>query len=344
MIVVIPAYQPDEKLRKLVLEIKEQTDYTVIVVNDGSRASCMPLFAELESHAIVLHQNPNRGKGAAMKTAFAYVREHFPETEGIITADADGQHLPKDIIRVSEAWQQNPDALVTGSRRFAGEVPWRSRTGNAITRFVFSLSTGVKVYDTQTGLRAFSAKLAPVMIGLKGDRYEYEINQLLHCTRHNIPIQEVEIATVYIAGNESSHYRAFLDSARIYKVIGLFLSSSVICFLFELGLTLLLKYVTAGYAFPEFVQVALYTAIPRILSATLNYLFNRKLVFKVGNSTSFSRYFLVAFPMYWVYYGLMYAGRLWLPCLPTSLAVVLAQLLCYPVNFLLQRKFVFKEK
>ncbi|MCL2695978.1 MAG: glycosyltransferase, partial [Clostridiales bacterium] len=88
MIVVIPAYQPDEKLEKLVREIKAQTDYSVIVVNDGSAEDCLPLFAALEDCATVLHQYPNKGKGAAMKAAFAYAAEHFPEDEGIVTADA----------------------------------------------------------------------------------------------------------------------------------------------------------------------------------------------------------------------------------------------------------------
>ena len=69
-----------------------------------------------------------------MKTAFAYIQEHMPEEKGLITIDADGQHLVKDVIRVAEALQTHPDALVTGSRRFTGKVPFRSRAGNTITR------------------------------------------------------------------------------------------------------------------------------------------------------------------------------------------------------------------
>jgi len=345
MIVVIPAYQPDEKLKKLVRELKEQTDYTVIVVDDGSSKACTPLFDALESSAIVLRQHPNKGKGAAMKMAFAYAAEHFPSDEGIVTADADGQHLIADIVRVSEEWKAFPETLVTGGRRFTGNVPWRSRAGNAITRFVFSVSTGVKVYDTQTGLRAFAVNRVPAMLKLKGNRYEYEINQLLYCTRHRIPIREVGIETVYIQDNASSHYRALIDSARIYKVIGLFVSSSVICFFFEYALTLTLSHVIGSRSqLAPAMILFLSTILPRVLSAALNYLLNLKVVFKSHNKTSFPRYALVALVVYGVYYVLMHGLTISLLPVPKFIAIVLAQLMCYPLNFYLQRRFVFAER
>lgn len=62
------------------------------------------------------------------------------------------------------------------------------------------------VYDTQTGLRAFSVSRIPMMLEMQGERYEYEINVLLYATRRKIPIQEVEIATVYLDGNQTSHF------------------------------------------------------------------------------------------------------------------------------------------
>ena len=169
MVAVIPAYQPDEKLWGVVDSLLEKTGYAVLIVDDGSRASCQPLFEELNRlpRVTVLHHEVNRGKGAAMKTAFAYIQEHMPEEKGLITIDADGQHLVKDVIRVAEALHTHPDALVTGSRRFTGKVPFRSRAGNTITRGVFAASTGVRVYDTQTGLRAFSTDYIPQMLTIQ---------------------------------------------------------------------------------------------------------------------------------------------------------------------------------
>ena len=233
MMIVIPAYQPDEKLTGVVDTLIEKTNFPIVIVDDGSREDCQPLFAALsqKDHVTVLHHEVNRGKGAALKTAFQYVYENCPEEEGVITVDADGQHLPDDVLRVADAFANHHDALVTGSRRFTGKVPFKSRAGNAITRFVFAISTGVKVYDTQTGLRAFSRENIPRMLSLKGDRYEYEISQLLFCCREMIPIVEVPIETVYIEDNASSHFRALRDGWRIYKMILMFVSSSLLSFL-----------------------------------------------------------------------------------------------------------------
>ena len=160
--------------------------------------------------------------------------------------DADGQHLPADIDAVCRAWRQNPEALVLGSRRFTGKVPLRSRFGNAITRFIFRVATGVAVYDTQTGLRAFSVSRIPMMLEMQGERYEYEINVLLYATRRKIPIQEVEIATVYLDGNQTSHFNPLRDAWRIYKMILLFAASSLVAAGVDYGLVLLFSYLVAA--------------------------------------------------------------------------------------------------
>ena len=133
-----------------------------------------------------------------------------------------------------------------GSRRFTGNVPWRSLTGNAITRAVFRVSTGVSVYDTQTGLRAFAVSRIPMMLEMRGERYEYEINVLLYATRQHVPIREVTIETVYIEDNASSHFHPLRDSWRIYKMILLFAASSMTSALVDYVLVLALSALFAG--------------------------------------------------------------------------------------------------
>ena len=170
MIALIPAYEPDEKLLPLVDALLSRA-YTVVVVDDGSSPAAQPIFAPLPAAAILLRHPENRGKGRAIKTACEYIAAHFPPQEGVVTVDADGQHLPADIDGVCRAWRQNPEALVLGSRRFTGKVPLRSRFGNGVTRFIFRVATGVAVYDTQTGLRALSAPLAKRFLTTKGERF-----------------------------------------------------------------------------------------------------------------------------------------------------------------------------
>ncbi|MDO4543301.1 MAG: bifunctional glycosyltransferase family 2/GtrA family protein [Clostridia bacterium] len=345
MLVVIPAYKPDEKLKRVVVELKEKTDYPIIIVDDGSSPSCQPLFDELEQYATVLHHEVNRGKGRAMKTAFSYIYENFPHDEGLVTVDADGQHLTPDIIAVAEMWKNNRDSLITGSRRFTGKVPFKSRAGNAITRTVFAIATGKKVYDTQTGLRAFSVSLIPTMVELKGERYEYEITQLLHCTRYKIPIIEVPIDTVYIKDNESSHFHAFRDSWRIYKIILMFISSSLLSFCLELILASIINIFALQIAsLDPVMRVFISTGIPRVISSLFNYMFNRKLVFESNDRASILRFAIVAVFIYGLHYALTLLfdnlfgeNFLWL-------CMICAQLISYPITFILQRTFVYKYR
>ena len=342
MMIVIPAYQPDEKLTGVVDALIEKTNFPIVIVDDGSRDDCQPLFADLDrrEQVTVLHHEVNRGKGAAMKTAFQYIYDHCPDAEGVITVDADGQHLPDDVLRVAEAFHSHRDALVTGSRRFTGNVPFKSRAGNAITRFVFAISTGVKVYDTQTGLRAFSRDNIPRMLALKGDRYEYETSQLLYCCREMIPIVEVPIETVYIEDNASSHFRALRDGWRIYKMILMFVSSSFLSFLFEYVLFLLLTWLTKSWS----ISLLFATAVSRVLSSILNYSLNKRLVFESDNKTSFLRYVVLAVFIFGVHFGLLYLFTT-ICGIPKWIAYIIVQLIVYPMSFVLQRKFVFvKDK
>ena len=334
MIVVIPAYEPDEKLLRVVAELKRDTDYAIVVVNDGSSEAAEPVFAALPEGVTLLRHAQNRGKGRALKTAYEYIAAHFPQSEGIVTVDADGQHLPADVGRVSEDWEAHPETLVLGSRRFTGTVPWRSRAGNAITRVVFRLSTGVSVYDTQTGLRAFAVSRIPMMLEMRGERYEYEINVLLYATRQHMPIREVTIETVYIADNASSHFHPMRDSWRIYKMILLFAASSLLAAAVDYVLVLSLSALFAKQA-----QGLLWSVVlARVISSFLDYMLNRKLVFEDCSRRSVFRYYLVAAGIMAANYGLL---SLISRVMPLALAKLLVELALYPLSFYLQRRFVF---
>ena len=216
-IAVIPAYKPDSKLPGVVSSLKLY-GYRVVVVNDGSGREYEPLFEKTGADKIIAHAE-NLGKGSAIKTGLNYVRDNFAEPYVVVTVDADGQHETGNILTVTRTALENPGTLVIGSRRLGKDAPFRSKSGNFITRKVLHALTPVTVYDTQSGLRAFDSSLTELMRGIEGERYEYEMQALIELTKRNVPIKEVRINALYIGKNTTSHFRTWYDAQRIYRVI-----------------------------------------------------------------------------------------------------------------------------
>lgn len=217
-IVLIPAYQPDEKLITTLKALSEK-EFGLVVVDDGSGQDYDRIFIEAGKYARVIRYSKNRGKGGALKQGIRCVRKCFPQCRYLITADADGQHAPTDIERLSKKLSEEKSLFMIGSRQFVGEVPLRSRFGNSITRRVYSLVSGVRVQDTQTGLRGFDASIFDWLLSIPGDRYEYEMNVLMAAARDQITIDEMPIETIYENDNSSSHFDPIKDSVKIYKEI-----------------------------------------------------------------------------------------------------------------------------
>ncbi len=133
--------------------------------------------------------------------------------------DLDGQHTIKDAKKLIEYTENNKKVLTIGKRLRDKKIPLRSKVGNAITKLVYFLTTGVKVYDTQSGLRCFTNELVDFMINIEGNRFEYEMNVLIFCAKNNIKMKEIIIETIYIDNNIGSHFNKFKDSYLIYKNI-----------------------------------------------------------------------------------------------------------------------------
>jgi len=220
---VIPALHPDEQLLALVEEMRAiSPDMQIVIVDDGSGPAYGQIFDQLKfMYDCILCRHPeNYGKGAAIKTGIGHMSRRYPSCTGYITADADGQHRPGDILKVAKALQQHPDSLILGTRDFCREqVPFKSRWGNRITSGVFRLITGMNCPDTQTGLRGIPAQHVELALEAPGERFEYEINFLMAAAQNCVPILAVPISTVYLEGNRSSHFRPVRDSARIYGSI-----------------------------------------------------------------------------------------------------------------------------
>lgn len=223
-VILIPAYKPDNKLIETLEKLSEE-DYALLVVDDGSGDAYDEIFIQAARYSRVIRYAVNRGKGGAMKQGMRCIKKCFPDAQYFITADADGQHKPEDIKKVSAYLLEN-GGFVIGCREFVGDVPFRSRFGNTITRGVYRMVSGVRVKDTQTGLRGFECSMIDWLLAVPGTRYEYEMNVLMSAARDGITIGEVGIQTIYENNNESSHFRPLQDSVKIYKEIFKFALSS----------------------------------------------------------------------------------------------------------------------
>ena len=292
--VVIPSLNPDEKLAHTVDDLIALGFTDIVLVNDGSKKECEPFFPEDRPECTLLTHEINRGKGAAMKTAFRYIMERGRATPGVITVDGDGQHKAEDVFACAEAMCR-ADAVILGVRDFdRPDVPRRSRLGNKITSLVFRLFCGLKISDTQTGLRAIPMRFLPQIAAVSGDRYEYETNMLLQMKSLSIPYEEVRIETVYIEENQTSHFRPVRDSFRIYGLILKFVSSSLISSVIDLGaffvFSLFLPALLGVYA------DAVSTVAARLISSLVNYTLNRKRVFQstAAAASSLPRYYALA--------------------------------------------------
>ncbi|MFF8186189.1 glycosyltransferase [Microbacterium sp. NPDC016588] len=277
MFVLIPAFEPGPALPALVADLRRaDPDLDVLVVDDGSGPGFAEVFAGArEAGARVVTHEANRGKGAALKTGLADIAVHSPDAD-VVTADADGQHTPSDVLRVADALREDAgrgrSALVLGVRDFGGDVPLRSRVGNAVARSLFRVATGRRVTDTQTGLRGIPADRIPWALGIPGEGFEYEQRVLLRLAPDGVAVREVPIATVYLARNASSHFRPVRDSLRVLMPVLLFASSSLAAFVVDTIALFVLDLVT-GWLVPSIIAA-------RILSATVNFVVNRRVVFR----------------------------------------------------------------
>lgn len=347
--VLIPSLEPDDRLVPYLQALIEKGFEDILVIDDGSGESYQEVFSQIDRLAgcKVLHHPQNKGKGCALKTGYQYLLNRG-DCQGVVTADSDGQHTVEDVWNIATLIAKGEKGLILGARDFSMDhVPWKSFYGNRITTGVFWLLYGVKLPDTQTGLRAFAPEHLPFMEKVKGERFEYEMNVLIDCTREKISMVSVPIETVYEGGNEGSHFRAFRDAARIYKVIlgnfFLFAGSSVISFLIDQGGFNLFRFLLPkAFSLSAEVLITLSTLLSRVISAVFNYTVNKKIVFKEEKQKSKNglRYIILAV-------GVAAASAVGVIALswvkvPVWLGKIMVDILLYFVSYRIQREWVFK--
>ena len=352
--VVLPSLDPDEKLTAVIDGLLEHGFSDIILVNDGSKPENLHFFTDAAAahpQIHLLHHEVNRGKGAALKTAFRWFLENRPDALGVVTVDGDNQHHPADTRACTEAMLAS-NHVILGCRDFTlPDVPSRSRFGNHTTSLVFKIFCGMTISDTQTGLRAIPIKYLPTLNEVYGDRFEYETNMLLAFKNFGIPFDEVKIRTVYIEENKSSHFRVISDSWRIYKLILAhffrYTVSSLVSAVVDTGCYALFGRLLRG-ALQGLALTAAAGILARVISSLLNFFLNKTLVFRSSATTgrSMLRYYLLALPQMAAQvlltqgmYSLLGISDRAVGIRTVIYAVVMAAL--YIVSFMIQQRWVF---
>jgi len=338
VIVVIPAFEPGPSLIDVVRDIRgTRPGLGVVVVDDGSGPGFAEIFAEVATlGATVLGYPDNRGKGYALKAGIAHIVRHHPDAD-VVCADSDGQHSAVDILRVADQVRAGGAAMVLGVRRFSGDVPLRSRFGNTMTRWLFTLAARRSVSDTQTGLRGYPAAMLGWLLAVDGDRYEYELNLLLQGSAAGLTIDTVDIATIYLDDNESSHFRPLADSVRIYARLLRFSLSSLAAFAIDTVALLVLFAVTGS--------LLLSVIGARTISSSVNFLTNRRLVFEPGRQRPVGRAAALYFGVVAVLLALNYLLLVTMQSIGVALpaAKVLTEITLFAISYVAQRQWVFRS-
>lgn len=313
---------------------------TIIVVNDGSTPGCASIFDVIGklSQCHLLTHAVNLGKGRAIKTGLNYLLAHVPAACGVVTCDADGQHLVEDIVKIAQALNSNPESLVLGVRGFDTNVPLRSKLGNVITRGIFYLLVGKFLTDTQTGLRGIPSRFIPLLIRLEGEGYEYEMNMLIATKTQGVSVVEKNINTVYIENNKSSHFNPLLDSMKIYFLLLRFSLSSLVASMLDIVLFSISYKLTSNILLSIF--IGRYTIGPFI-----NFFVNRNYVFhhKEQLRKTILKYYLFATIL-----GICTFLLIRVVTEQLSVTVIVAKILVesflFVISFTMQRDYIFANQ
>lgn len=318
-----------------------------IIVDDGSDVHHQDIFKKLNKSypkLVILHHPENRGKGAALKTAFTYVQEHSSGLDGVATMDSDGQHTVSALQSCLDKFSLNPRRLVIGVRHFTNNIPFRSQFGNLLTSGLVHLLTHQNISDTQTGLRIIPIDYTSTLINFPGDRFEFEFDMLLQAKKYDIQVVEQPIPTIYLDGNASSHFRVIRDSIAIYSRFLKFAASGLISFLIDISLFYLVLFFLRNHSLNS---ILIATMTSRILSSIANYAINHQVVFNHAGHQTLIKYALLFVAQMFAsgYFTDLVTDLLPVtsgPIMPT-IAKMIVDFILFMISYRIQSNFIFKE-
>jgi glycosyltransferase involved in cell wall biosynthesis len=328
-VILIPAYEPDKELIKLVDKLTE-SQFTIVVVDDGSGENYSDIFTAIKDKTHIVTLPHNCGKGAALKAGMKYIKENLPECEHFITCDADGQHRPEDVCRVRDMLHKGNNFVLTVRQR-KGKIPLRSRVGNDLSKIVYTLLTNRYLSDNQSGLRGFASSNLDWLIKVEKNNYDYEMNVLYYAAKMGLKISTLTIDAIYIENNASSHFNPIGDTIKIYKSLFKLAMGTLLAFLLAEILIIVADIFVSNKYIPIIVPSV--GAISLLLGIILNkYVFLKH----IHNREYFTT---IAYTIigYFVYTLLCILLGLIFPNIPLVLNFNLVYFLCMPLRYFLHQ-------
>lgn len=348
VVIMIPCLNPDDKFITHLSNLKNAGYSHIVVIDDGSSEEYRHFFetAENEYGCDLVRHNINLGQGRAYKSGFNfYMGKYASDTIGVIQCDCDGQHDIDDINRCSELLRQNPEKFILGERTFDDRsIPLRSRFGNICTSLVFRLFCGLDIRDTQTGLKGIPASFIPVLMETPGERFEYASSCLLETRKEGVEILRFPIKTIYLNGNETSHFNPLRDSIRIYSLILKYLMSSLSAFIIDIAAFSIFLAVFERVLPNRSIIFATYAA--KVISCTYTYFVNKNLVFsnQEGALLTTSIKFVTLCVLQSTCSGFLTEGFVNLTSWNPVVCKIIVDTLLFFVSFQIQNRWVFKNR
>ncbi len=209
-LVLIPAYNAERTLGDVLAEAKNVMD-DVVVVDDGSRDRTGDVARGAGAQVLVHPQN--RGKGAALKTGFKYACENG--YDGVITLDADGQHLAHEIPKfIAHREETGADLIIGGRAHLFGEMLARRRFANRLSAMCIAKASKTHITDSQSGYRFYSANLLR-NVKLHTDGFDMESEVIVRAGCGGFKVVTMPIELGFVNGVSTSHFKPLADTFKI---------------------------------------------------------------------------------------------------------------------------------
>lgn len=210
ILALIPAHNESGRIAPVIDAVKARLP--VLVVDDGSTDNTSDVA---RSHgAIVIRQEPNQGKGAALLNGFRYFLGG--EYDAVLTLDADGQHDPAEIPLFAEKYERDHSDLIIGRRDFR-KMPFPRNISNTFGTWMFSNALNLYVPDNQSGYRLHSRRLVESMIDSQEHGFEFEVEIIFRCVLQGYRLDWVPISTIYTT-EKHSHIKPLPHIRHFFRI------------------------------------------------------------------------------------------------------------------------------